>query len=142
MERFALHRLAALGLALLLAASRLLPAAAAAPPEDAAAPPPYHQLLGAAPQAVSDEPLRAIIELEKPSLLEMGYAAADVIDNAEAAAYNEELKQEQTAVIAAIEAATGEPLEVVWHLTIVADLLSAWVHPAQMDIIAAVRRRR
>ena len=150
MEHFAKHRFAALLLALLLAAACILPAAAAAvppansvpftevtPPEDAA-PPPYHQLLDAVPQTVSDEPLRVIIELEKPSLLALGYAAADVTDNAEAAACNEELKQYQAEVIAAIEADTGEPLDVVWRLTVVADLLSAWIQPAQMETVAAV----
>lgn len=150
MGRFAKRRFAALLLALLLAAASVLPAAAAVPPagsvsftevtppEDAAAPPPYHQLLGDAPQAVSDEPLRALIVLEKPSLLEKGYEAADLADNADAQAYNEELEQDQSAVIDAIEEATGEPLEVVWRLTVITNLLSVWVLPEQMETIAAV----
>ena len=150
MDRFSSRCFAVL-LALLLAAACALPAVAAAvppaqsipfaevtPPEDAAALPPYRQPLDAEPQIVSDKPLRAIIELEKPSLLEMGYDAADAAGDGEAAAYNKELEQYQTDVITAIEAATGEPLEVVWRLTIVADLLSAWIQPAQTEIIAAV----
>lgn len=154
MERFARRRFAALLLALLLAAASVLPAAAAAvppagsvsftevdPPEDAA-PPPYHRLTGEEPQAMSDalsdEPLRTLIVLEKDSLLEKGYSADDLIDNADAQAYNAQLQQDQADVIDAIEDVTGEALDVVWRLTVVANLLSAWVRPSQMDIIAAV----
>ena len=84
--------------------------------------------------------VRVSIVLNKKATLEV-YSAVDVADNAEAMAYRDQLQAEQDAVIARIErdVLKGERLDVVWTMTLAANIVSANILYGQMDEIAAVR---
>ena len=78
------------------------------------------------------------IILQKKSTLEAGYSTQGIGDNASAMAYRDGLKTEQTAVTARIERAMGAKLDVVWNLTLAANIISANVQYGQMEDIKAV----
>ena len=84
--------------------------------------------------------VRVSIVLNKKATLEV-YSAENVASNGAAMAYREKLEQEQTAIIARIEkdVLNGEKLDVVWTMTLAANIISANVLYGQMDEIAAVR---
>ena len=84
--------------------------------------------------------VRVSIVLNKKATLEV-YAAADVASNAAAMAYRDQLQAEQSAVIARIErdVLDGENLDVVWSMTLAANIISANVMYGQMDDIEAIR---
>ena len=84
--------------------------------------------------------VRVSIVLNKKATLEL-YSAADVASNAAAMAYRDGLQAEQTAVIARIEQDVlgGEKLDVVWNMTLAANIISANVQYGQMEDIAAIR---
>ena len=84
-----------------------------------------------------DEPVRVSIVLEQPAALEAGYSA-DQIAAEPAAAYRRSLRQEQDRTQARIEAALGTSLEVKWHLTLAANLISAQVRYGDIARIRAV----
>ena len=65
-----------------------------------------------------DEVVRAIILLEKASVLDAGYSSADLAKNASAMAYKDELILSQDAMIRRIETLAGAALEVKAQLTI------------------------
>ena len=84
--------------------------------------------------------VRVSIVLNKKATLEV-YSAADVAKNAAAMAYRDQLQAEQEAVIARIgqEVLKGESLDVVWTMTLAANIISANVLYGQMEEIEAVR---
>lgn len=69
--------------------------------------------------------------------LEAGYPTGDVAENAAAMSYRQGLARRQTGMAAAIstEALDGEPLDVVWNLTLAANLISANVPYGKMEAI-------
>ena len=81
--------------------------------------------------------VRVSILLDGKSTLEAGYPTGDVAENAAAMSYRQGLARRQTGMAAAIstEALDGEPLDVVWNLTLAANLISANVPYGKMEAI-------
>ena len=90
---------------------------------------------------VDTDVVRVSIVLNKKATLEV-YSAADVASNSAAMAYRQLLQAEQSAVINRIqqEVLDGAALDVVWTMTLAANIISANVLYGQMDDIAAERR--
>ena len=84
--------------------------------------------------------VRVSIVLNKQATLEL-YSAVDVADNAAAMAYRARLEKEHASVISRIEKNVlgGESLDVVWNMTLAANIISANVLYGQMEEIAAVK---
>ena len=82
--------------------------------------------------------VRVSIVLESKSTIEAGYASQDIAQNAEAMAYRADLQKQQTAVIAAIERKAGQKLDVVWNLTLAANIISANVAYGQIKSIEQI----
>ena len=89
------------------------------------------------PHALSDV-VRVSIVLNEPSTLDQGYSTQGIAENKSAMAYRDSLKAQQARVTAAIEKATGAPLDVQWNLTLAANIISANVTYGQLDAIRAV----
>ena len=85
-----------------------------------------------------EETVRVSIFLEKSGTLGAGFASEDIALNSAAMSYREGLNQDQQIVIQAIEKVTNEELDVVWNLTLAANLISANVKYGQIDEIEAV----
>ena len=79
--------------------------------------------------------VRISIILEKASTIKAGFSAMDIAANEAAVAYRENLKKEQTNVINQIERATKSSLDVVWNLTLAANIISANVQYGQIKVI-------
>lgn len=92
-----------------------------------------------APYADTDE-VRVSILLERRSTLEAGFSTQSISGNAAAMRYRTGLKEEQAAVTASIErqALGGASLDVVWNLTLAANIISANVPYGKIDQIKAV----
>ena len=98
-----------------------------------------------ATQAKEEDPyadtdvVRVSIVLDKKATLEL-YSASDVANNTAAMAYRDQLQREQKAAIARIEreALKGKSLDVVWTMTLAANIVSANVPYGQIEQIAAV----
>ena len=71
------------------------------------------------------EIVRVSIILNKASTIRAGFSTMDIADNRAAMIYRTVLKAEQTDLIHRIEKATGSKLDVVWNLTLAANLISA-----------------
>ena len=84
--------------------------------------------------------VRVSIVLNKQATLEL-YSAVDVADNAAAMAYRARLENEHASVISRIEKNVlgGDSLDVVWNMTLAANIISANVLYGQMEEIAAVK---
>ena len=94
-----------------------------------------------APDPYADtDVVRVSIVLNKKATLEI-YPAFDVANNTAAMTYRDQLQAEQESVIARIEreALDGERLDVVWTMTLAANIISANVPYGQMKEIASVR---
>ena len=82
--------------------------------------------------------VRVSIVLEDASTLHSGFSTMDVAGNREAMSYRAELKAQQQDLTAKIERATGRKLDVVWNLTLAANLISANVIYGDIARIEAV----
>ena len=82
--------------------------------------------------------VRVSIFLEKAGTIDAGFDPADIALNSAAMSYRANLNQDQQIVIQAIENATNEELDVVWNLTLAANLISANVKYGQIEAIEAV----
>lgn len=82
--------------------------------------------------------VRVSIVLEKASTLEAGYSTQSIADNAAAMAYRAGLQTDQAGLTAKVEKATGEKLEVVWNLTLAANVISANVEYGQIEAIEKI----
>ncbi len=91
-----------------------------------------------APQYADTDLVRVSILLESAPTLQAGFGSAGIADNLEAMTYRNGLQNEQAAVAARIEQATGEKLDVVWNLTLAANLISANVEYGRLASIAKV----
>jgi len=91
-------------------------------------------------QYSDSDSVRVSIVLDEMSTLEAGYSTCKIADNASAMSYRSTLKSEQNAVASAIsaEALGGKQLDVVWNLTLTANIISANVLYGQLDDIEAV----
>lgn len=76
----------------------------------------------ASSQYDANESVRVSIVLEEPSVIEKGYAAQDLAENRSAMAYRAQLQSRQQAVIQSISRALPQKLDVVWNLTLAANV--------------------
>ena len=91
-----------------------------------------------APIHADTDLVRVSIVLEDASPLHSGFSTMNVAESAEAMAYRAELKNAQAEITAAIERKLGQKLDVVWNLTLAANLISANVRYGQIEAIRAV----
>ena len=86
------------------------------------------------------ELVRVSIVLEAPSTVEAGFATMGIAANAGAMGYRAQLQAEQEAMAKTISkrALNGRPLDVVWNMTLVSNLISAWVPYGSLEKIAAI----
>ena len=93
-----------------------------------------------APLYDEDEQVRVSIVLEDEPALAKYSLAAENGDMASAAAYEQELREYQNAAAAYIseEVLGNQPLDVVWNLTLAANIISANVEYGQVEEIKAV----
>ena len=84
--------------------------------------------------------VRVSIVMSKDATLEK-YATNNIASNAEAMAYRQGLQMEQNAVVQRIETdvLAGAQLDVVWNLTLAANIISVNVAYGLLDEIAAIR---
>ena len=82
-----------------------------------------------APDYANTDLVRVSIVLDRASTIGAGYATSGIAANASAMSYRDSLKQEQAGMTASIERATGNRLDVVWNLTLAANLISANIPP-------------
>lgn len=82
--------------------------------------------------------VRVSIVLEGNSTLQAGYSSCGIAENASAMRYREQLEQDQADLTAEIEQDVlhGDSLDIVWNLTLAANLISANVKSSQLDAIA------
>ena len=87
-----------------------------------------------------DELVRVSIVLEKPSAVEAGYATMGIAGNARAMEYQAQLLTTQKRMEKTIsaQALKGRPMDVVWNMTLVGNIISAWVPYGSLEEIAAV----
>ena len=78
-----------------------------------------------APDYANTDLVRVSIVLDRASTIGAGYATSGIAANASAMSYRDSLKQEQAGMTASNERATGNRLDVVWNLTLAANLISA-----------------
>ena len=86
------------------------------------------------------EMVRVSIVLDAPSTVEAGFATMGIAENKKAAAYRADLlanqkKMEQTISRVALN---GRPLDVVWNMTLVGNIISAWVPYGVLENVAAI----
>ena len=86
------------------------------------------------------EMVRVSIVLEAPSTVEAGYATMGIGSNPEAMAYRADLMavQKKMEKTISLQALNGRPLNVVWNMTLVGNIISAWVPYGSLDEIAAI----
>ena len=84
------------------------------------------------PSYAATDLVRVSILLEQPSTLEAGYSTAGIADNGAAMTYRAGLGKAQTDVAAQVQKATGKKLDVVWNLTLAANIISANVAYGQI----------
>ena len=86
------------------------------------------------------ELVRVSIVLDKPSTVQAGYTTMGIAANTRAMDYRAQLLSTQKRMEKTIstQALKGRPLNVVWNLTLVGNIISAWVPYGSMEEIAAV----
>ena len=87
-----------------------------------------------------DEIVRVSIVLDGDSLLDAGYSSVDIADNVAAMRYRDKLIQKQEKLVGKIEKKVldGQELDVVWKLTVAANLISANVRRGCISDIEAL----
>ncbi len=86
----------------------------------------------------AETPVRVSIMLAEKSTLEAGFDTEDIAENDAAMTYRANLQNEQDALVKRIEKALGTELDVVWNLTLAANIISANVLPSQIYDIEQV----
>ena len=87
---------------------------------------------------IDTDVVRVSIFLEGESTVMAGYELDGIARNSQAVAYRDGLKTRQDEITAAIERKLGGELDVVWNLTLAANVISANVKYGQIEAIAAV----
>ena len=90
------------------------------------------------PDYADSDIVRVSIFLEKRPTLQAGFSVQNIARNAEAMAYRARLQTEQESVTAAISRKLGAELDVVWNLTLAANLISANVRYGQIETIEKI----
>ena len=85
--------------------------------------------------------VRASIILEEKSTIEAGFSTLNIAENAEAMAYRADLQEAQQSMETAIsqQALRGEKLDVVWNMTLAANIISANVRFGDIEAIKNVK---
>ena len=85
-----------------------------------------------------DEKVRVSIVLDQPSAIQAGYATMGISANPRAMAYRSRLLSTQKAMEKTISARVlqGRPLDVAWNMTLIGNIISAWVPYGTMEEIA------
>ena len=87
---------------------------------------------------VDTDVVRVSIFLEDQSTIMAGFTTDSIAANSQAMAYRANLKEKQAETTAAIEKTIGGKLDVVWNLTLAANVISANVKFGQIEAIKAV----
>ena len=87
---------------------------------------------------IDTDVVRVSIVMEKASTIRAGFSTLGIADNRSAMSYRDSLKAEQDAMVQKIETAIRGKLDVVWNLTLAANLISANVRRDQIETIAAL----
>lgn len=87
-----------------------------------------------------NETVRVSIQLEKAATIDAGFQLMGIAENASAMHYRSGLKKNQEAMTATIErkVLNGQELDVVWNLTLAANIISANVPRSAIEKIAAL----
>ena len=91
-----------------------------------------------APEYADTDRVRVSVFLTEPSVMESGYDLQTASNSAQVAAHRQSLRSRQETVTAAIEKTTGESLDVVWNLTLAANVISANVEYGQISAIETI----
>ena len=93
------------------------------------------------PDYLDTDIVRVSIVLEEKSTIQAGFSTMNIASNAQAMAYNASLLQKQEAIQQTISKAAlgGEPLDVVWNLTLVGNIISANVPYGKISQIEQIR---
>ncbi|MBO5079124.1 MAG: S8 family serine peptidase, partial [Oscillospiraceae bacterium] len=92
------------------------------------------QITDDAPYADTDV-VRVSIILDRSSTIDAGYSATDIASNQSAIKYRDGLKRDQTNMVHRIKRAIRTDLDVVWNLTLAANMISANVQYGQIETI-------
>ncbi len=87
------------------------------------------------PDLSLDQTVRVTIFLKAPSALQAGYTTEKLATNSGAAAYRDALEGQQNDLAARIATALGHSFTVKWHLTLLANAISANVKVKEIPII-------
>jgi len=79
--------------------------------------------------------VRVSILMEKAGTIEAGYAIEDIARNRAAMNYRSKVEKDQAAVVSAIEKAIQKSLDIVWNLTLAANIVSAYVEFGEIETI-------
>ena len=91
--------------------------------------------IGDEPEYADADMVRVSIVLDQKSTLDEGFSTMEIAGNASAMSYRAGLRSKQADVTANIERATKKKLDVVWNLTLAANLISANVSYGQIETI-------
>lgn len=90
------------------------------------------------PEFDDTDTVRVSIVLEKDSTISAGYEVEDIALNSEAMSYRHDIRKEQDFITAKIQKTTGKKLDVVWNLTLAANLISANVPYGEISQIEKI----
>ena len=90
------------------------------------------------PQYAETDVVRVSIFLDRAGVIDAGYSVSSLATNKSAIAYRQKLQDHQQSLIAKIEKATKEELDVVWNLTLATNLISANVQYGQIKAIEKI----
>ena len=85
-----------------------------------------------------DEYVRVSIVVEGSSTISAGFAAKNIADNASAMSYRAGLELKQEDLVARIRGNLGIDIDVVWNLTLAANVISANVRRGDIEAIKTV----
>ena len=86
----------------------------------------------------ANDVVRVSIFLKDKSTIEAGFEVKDIAENYAAMSYRDDLQRKQDVVVAEIEKVTKKDLDVVWNLTLAANLISANVEYGQIEKIEKI----
>lgn len=96
---------------------------------------------GTSPYTDTDVVRVSIVLKDKPTIentVEMGYDIENIAENSAAMSYRSVLQDKQANLVNEIEKVTKEDLDVVWNLTLAANIISANVEYGQIEAIEAL----
>ena len=82
--------------------------------------------------------VRVAVVLTEPSVLESGFSTVGLAENDRAMAYSDALRSGQDAVVQRIREKLGQDMEVVWNLTLVANMISINIPYGRMEELKTI----